>query len=113
MTQEEFYLKAMLALASNPSYVQVEKSEDDPSVTTHMLLTEEIQMDAERLLKEAQDSWIEAFEKSKDSAKESLKTIADAVSNLDRTETDEYLRTIADAVSELNKYGIKTYNGES
>ena len=37
MTQEEFYLKAMLAMASNPSYVQVEKSEDDPSVTTHML----------------------------------------------------------------------------
>lgn len=56
MTQEEFYLKAMLAMASNPSYVQVEKSEDDPSVTTHMLLTEEIQMNAERLLKEAQDS---------------------------------------------------------
>lgn len=23
MTQEEFYLKAMLAMASNPSYVQV------------------------------------------------------------------------------------------
>lgn len=93
MTQEEFYLKAMLAMASNPNYVKVEKCEDDPSVTTHMLLTEEIQMDAERLLKEAQDSWIEAFDKSDDNAK-------------------EYLKTIADAVSELNKYGIKTYHEE-
>ena len=94
MTQEEFYLKAMLAMASNPSYVQVEKSEDNPSVTTHMLLTEEIQMDAERLLKEAQDSWIEAFDKSDDSVK-------------------EHLRTIANDISELNKFGIKTYPEES
>jgi hypothetical protein len=94
MTQEEFYLKAMLAMASNPKYVQVEKSEDDPSVTTHMLLTEEIQMDAERLLKEAKDSWIEAFDKS------------------DKT-TVEILGSIADDISELNKYGIKTYPEES
>jgi hypothetical protein len=94
MTQEEFYLKAMLAMASNPNYVQVEKSEDDPSVTTHMLLTEEIQMDAERLLKEAKDSWIEAFDKS------------------DKT-TVEILGSIADDISELNKFGIKTYPEES
>jgi hypothetical protein len=94
MTQEEFYLKAMLAMASNPKYVQVEKSEDDPSVTTHMLLTEEIQMDAERLLKEAKDSWIEAFDKS------------------DKT-TVEILGSIADDISELNKFGIKTYPEES
>ncbi len=85
----------MLALASNPSYVQVEKSEDDPSVTTHMLLTEEIQMDAERLLKEAQDSCIEAFDKRSDKT------------------TNEILDSIADDISELNKYGIKTYPEES
>ena len=90
MTQEEFYLKAMLALASNPSYVKVEKSEDDPSVTTHVLLTEEIQMDAERLLNEAKDSWIEAFDKSSDKT------------------TNDILNSIADDISELNKYGIKT-----
>ena len=90
MTQEEFYLKAMLAMASNPSYVQVEQSEDDPSVTTHMLLTEEIQMDAERLLKEAKDSWVEAFDKRSDKT------------------TVEILGSIADDISELNNYGIKT-----
>ena len=94
MTQEEFYLKAMLAMASNPSYVQVEKSEDDPSVTTHMLLTEEIHMDAERLLKEAQDSWIEAFDKRSDKT------------------TNDILNRIADDISELNKYGIKTFPDE-
>ena len=95
MTQEEFYLKAMLAMASNPSYVQVEKSEVVPSVTTHMLLTEEIQMDAERLLNEAKDSWAEAFDKRSDET------------------TNDILNSIADDISELNKYGIKTYHEES
>ena len=94
MTQEEFYLKAMLAMASNPNYVKVEKSEDDPSVTTRILQTEEIQMDAERLLKEAQDSWIEAFDKRSDDT------------------TNEILNRIADDISELNKYGIKTFPDE-
>ena len=82
MTQEEFYLKAMLAMASNPSYVQVEKSEDDPSVTTHMLLTEEIQMDAERLLNEAKDSWAEAFDRRSDN--ENLVKMAEALDGLDK-----------------------------
>lgn len=84
----------MLAMASNPNYVQVEKSEDDPNVTTHMLLTEEIQIDAERLLKEAQDSWIKAFDKT------SNKTINDILSG------------IADDISQLNKFGIKTFPEE-
>ena len=95
MTQEEFYLKAMLAMASNPNYVKVEKCEDDPSVITHMLLTDEIQMDAERLLKEAKESWIEAFDKRSDKT------------------TVEILGSIADDISELNKYGIKTFPEES
>lgn len=82
MTKEEFYLKAMLAMASNPKYVQVEKSEDDPSVTTHMLLTEEIQMDAERLLKEAKDSWAEAFDRRSDN--ENLVKMAEALDGLDK-----------------------------
>ena len=85
----------MLALASNPNYVQVEKSEDDPSVTTHMLLTEEIEMDAERLLKEAKESWQDAFDKRSDKT------------------TNDILNSIADDISELNKYGIKTFPEES
>ena len=95
MTQEEFYLKAMLAMASNPNYVKVEKSEDNPSVTTHKLLTIEIQMNAERLLEEAQNSWIEAFDKRSDKT------------------TNDILNSIADDISELNKDGIKTYPEES
>lgn len=82
MTKEEFYLKAMLAMASNPKYVQVEKSEDDSSVTTHMLLTEEIQMDAERLLEKAQDSWIEPFDSRSDN--ENLVKMAEALDGLDK-----------------------------
>lgn len=82
-------------MAGNPNYVKVEKSEDDPSVTTHILLTEEIRMDAERLLKEAKDSWIEAFDKRSDKT------------------TNDILNSIADDISELNKFGIKTFPEES
>ena len=88
MTQEEFYLKAMLALASNPSYVEVKPADDDPSVTTHVLLTEEIQMDAERLLNEAKDSWDEAF---------------------DRRSDNENFVKMAEALDGLDKEGIKAY----
>ena len=87
-------MKAMLAMAGNPNYVEVEESEDDPSVTTRILQTEEIQMDAERLLKEAQDSWIEAFEKRSDKT------------------TNDILNSIADDISELNRFGIKTFPDE-
>jgi len=82
MTREEFYLKAMISMAGNPNYVKVDEA--------HILQAKEIQMDAERLLKEAEDSWPEAFDSSDDNAR-------------------EHLSTIANAVSELNKYGIKTY----
>ena len=82
MTQEEFYLKAMLALASNPSYVEVKPAEDDPSFETHVLLTEEIQMDAERLLNEAKDTWAEAFDRRSDN--ENFVKMAEALDGLDQ-----------------------------
>ena len=88
MTQEEFYLKAMLALASNPSYVEVKPADDDPSVTTHVLLTEEIQMDAERLLNEAKDSWDEAFDR--------------------RSDNENFIK-MAESLEGLDKEGIKAY----
>ena len=93
MTQEEFYLKAMLALASNPNYVEVKQSEDDPTVTTHVLLTEEIEMDAERLLIEAKNSWVEAFDKPDNG-------------------TNDHLKAISQAVAELNEQGILTFPQE-
>lgn len=84
MTQEEFYLKAMLALASNPKYVEVKPFEDDPEKgETHVLNVNEIQMDAERLLDEAKDSWIEAFDKPDKGTNDHLQTIADALKGLD------------------------------
>ena len=91
MTQEEFYLRAMLAMASNPNYVEVKPAEDDPSVTTHMLLTEEIQMDAERLLKEAKDSWAGAFDK--ESVNEHIKKAAEALRGLDEQGITAYCHT--------------------
>ena len=75
-------MKAMLALASNPSYVEVKPAEDDPSVETHMLLTEEIQMDAERLLNEAKDTWAEAFDRRSDN--ENFVKMAEALDGLDQ-----------------------------
>ena len=75
-------------MASNPSYVEVKPAEDDPSVETHMLLTEEIQMDAERMLNEAKDTWEEAFDSRSD---------------------NENLVKMAEALDGLDKQGIRTY----
>ena len=75
-------MKAMLALASNPSYVEVKPAEDDPSFETHVLLTEEIQMDAERLLNEAKDTWAEAFDRRSDN--ENFVKMAEALDGLDQ-----------------------------
>lgn len=72
----------MLALASNPSYVEVKPSVDDPSFESHILLTTEIQMDAERLLNEAKDSWAEAFDRRSDN--ENLVKMAEALDGLDK-----------------------------
>ena len=69
-------------MASNPSYVEVKPAEDDPSVETHMLLTEEIQMDAERMLNEAKDTWEEAFDSRSDN--ENLVRMAEALDGLDK-----------------------------
>ena len=57
-------------------------------MTTHILLTEEIQMDAERLLNEAKDSWDEAF---------------------DRRSDNENFVKMAEALDGLDKEGIKAY----
>ena len=85
MTQEEFYLKAMLALTSNPKYVEVKPFEDDPEKgETHVLNVEEIQMDAERLLNAAKDNWVEAFDKPDKGTNDHLQKIADALESLDR-----------------------------
>ena len=80
-----------MAMASNPSYVKVEPFEDVQGVTTHILLTEEIQMDAERLLNEAKDSWEEAF---------------------DRRSDNENFVKMAEALTGLNEQGITTYSGD-
>ena len=49
MTENEFFLRAMLQMASNPNYVKVEPSKENPGVMATVLKAEEIAMDAERL----------------------------------------------------------------
>jgi hypothetical protein len=75
MSKKEFYLQAMLHMAANPKYVEVEPSKDMPDVKCHILLQEEISMDAERLLKEAEKQWPEAFEEEDDYPDMSIKQI--------------------------------------
>ena len=62
MTQGEFYLKAILAMASNPKYVETAQADDDPNVTFPMLQVDEILEDDDALLKQTQKTWIDAFE---------------------------------------------------
>ena len=82
----------MIAMAGNPNYVEVKPAEDDPTVTTHTLLIEEIQMDAERLLKEAKDSWAEAFDDASDN--EQLKNISKSLEGIDKEGIKAYVENI-------------------
>lgn len=72
MTREEFYLKSIIAMAGNPNYVEVAPFEDDQSCITHVLRKDEILMDAERLLSEAEKEWPEAFDKKPQESVEDL-----------------------------------------
>lgn len=92
MTQEEFYLKAMIAMAGNPNYVEVKPAEEYPTVDTHTLLIDEIQMDAERLLKEAKDNWAEAFDSASDN--EQLKNLAKSLAGIDEQGIRAYVENI-------------------
>jgi len=62
MTQHEFYLKAILAMASNPKYVEMVKADDDPNITFPSLLDEIILEDADALLTQVQKTWPESFD---------------------------------------------------
>ena len=62
MTQEEFYLKAILAMASNPKYTEMIHDEDDQNETFPVLQVDQILEDADILLKQTQKTWMDAFE---------------------------------------------------
>lgn len=74
MTKKEFYLKSIIAMAGNANYVEVAPSEDDPSVTCHTMLIDEIEMDADRLLDRVGEAWPDVFDSDIDDPKESMKT---------------------------------------
>lgn len=66
MTPAEFYLRSIIAMCSNPSYVDSSECEpisdtDNEKVISHRLDIQEILMDAEELLNETRKDWEEAF----------------------------------------------------
>lgn len=61
MTQKDFYLRAMLTLASNPKYVEMRKDEDN-GTEFPVLLTESIEIDAKLLAEDARTSWPDCFD---------------------------------------------------
>ena len=61
MTNKEFYLRAMLAMAANPKYVEMKKQEDEPGVEFPELQVDIIEMDAQELMKTAENNWPDAF----------------------------------------------------
>lgn len=66
MTKAEFYLRSIIAMCSNPAYVDSSECEpindnDTEKVISHRLDVTEIIMDAEDLLKETEQAWDEAF----------------------------------------------------
>ena len=83
MTQEEFYLRTIIAMAGNPGYVDVsevpKEKEDDDVLFSHILNKEEVLEDAGELLRSVQQEWPDAFDKDGDTINDHLSDIADAV----------------------------------
>ena len=83
MTQEEFYLRTIIAMAGNPNYVDVSEipkdNEDDDVLFAHILDKEEVLEDARELLRRVKQEWMEAFDKYGDTINDHLSDIADAV----------------------------------
>lgn len=62
MTKNDFILKAMLQMAANEKYVNIEKAEDDENVEFPSLDTECIFIDAEALADEAEKRLDDPFD---------------------------------------------------
>lgn len=87
MTKKEFYLKSIISMAGNANYVEVKPFEDTETIT-HTLLTEEILMDADRLMRETENEWPDAFDKEPASGEsftigEHLQNIREAIESLE------------------------------
>ena len=80
MTRKEFYLKSIIAMAGNPNFVEVKPSDDDEKFISHVLLTEEIVMDAERLMSAVGTEWPSVFDDDTFEEKESIKTTLQKIS---------------------------------
>lgn len=88
MTKAEFYLRSIIAMCSNPAYVDNSECEpindnDTEKVISHRLDVTEIIMDAEDLLKETEQAWDEAFVDT-NAVQEKIKETLDGINeNLD------------------------------
>ena len=81
MTKTEFFLKAVLALASNPKYTTFTKNnhgEEIPSLSIANIL-----YDADKLLEVTDEQWSNAF--ADDNTNKSLPKINDLLMSLNRT----------------------------
>lgn len=99
MTKAEFYLRSIIAMCSNPAYVDNSECEpindnDTEKVISHRLDVTEIIMDAEDLLKETEQAWDEAF-KDENSVQACIK---DGFANI-----NENLNYICTAIETINE----------
>jgi hypothetical protein len=97
MTKTEFFLKAMISMAANPKYVNEKPAEDEPEVMVTILNVEEIAMDAERLMKAAEDynCVFDEEEENNLPVKDTLQSIGNSLSD------------ISDTLDSMNKEGIE------
>jgi len=107
MTQKEFYLRAMLAMASNPKYVEMRKDEDN-GTDFPVLLTEAIEIDAKDLAEEARTSWPDCFdnpfEEPLESRNKLLENIGTAIENLASiTEPDGKLDMLYSELADMRR----------
>lgn len=88
MTKKEFYLKTIISMCGNPAYVEVKDLNEEEGKETcmcHTLRIDEIIMDADRILRETEDAWEDAFDEQSD---------GDNIGNTIRELTDEMSKSL-------------------
>lgn len=105
MTQNEFFLRTLISLASNPKYVETKTT---GLTTAPSLMIESILTDAEDLMEAAAADYINIFDD--DSVNDKLDNLAKTIDGYDPhlvlDNIEDSLRDIARSIADINQSGI-------
>ena len=82
MTQEEFYLRSIIAMTQNPKYVKMATAYDDQNIKFPSLEVDIMLEDADYLLEQVRKRWLQAFDAEGGTIQYSISKIVDELQNI-------------------------------